>query len=262
MKKLFFIIMLIVMFVLPYNSFADSSASASIDNVSASAGTSSVITDSFNSQGYRGFAIPGDVAFGPTLNYFGHGNPSAAMQDVRSFLVYSETFTEGALEEILNRFRKPRTDFKIVNRDVELASSDQDGVKWIKIVVLTDEQGRMKRYENAQMIGYVVSESKHKTVTMLEVLASAALEAIRNGCNVLQITAQGSVNDVESSGWGIGIHSTQAQVYSSGQDKSNVSSAGLGYSTGTAGIRNKPWLQAVGLVDYDLKFKRARIHSK
>ena len=109
------------------------------------------------------------------------------------------------------------------------------------------------------MIGYSVSESNHRNVTMLEVLAKAALDALRAGCNVLQITAQGSVNDVEARGWGVGLNTTQAQVYNN-QDRSNVSSGGLGYSSATAGMRDKPWLQAVGLIDYDLQFNRARVH--
>jgi hypothetical protein len=84
---------------------------------------------------------------------------------------------------------------------------------------------------------------------MLEVVAQAALDALREGADVLQIVAQGASRDTETSGWGIGFNTTQATMMggSTGSGGANVSSGGTGYSTAWAGMRDKPWIQANAL---------------
>ncbi len=86
---------------------------------------------------------------------------------------------------------------------------------------------------------------------MVEVMAAAAKEALEAGANVIHFTAQGAVRDVFSSGWGVGLNTTQAQVNGAGH--TNVSSSGMGYSSAQAGTRDLPWLQGFALVDYDLE---------
>ena len=221
------------------------------------------INDSFNSEGMRGYAIPAEVNFGPVLPYYGKQNPSAGMQSVENFLMYTYIFSEGALENILSGDFEigPRGEFKVVDQDIELAKADQDGVRWIKIVIHTDLKGNIAKYPDAdQLVGYVTAEATSKKTTMIEVMARAALDALQNGCNVLQLTAQGAVTDVFASGWGIGIHTSQARI-SDGQGDSNVSSGGTGYSSAQAGSRYLPWLQGIGLIDYEMQTPRARMYK-
>jgi hypothetical protein len=85
---------------------------------------------------------------------------------------------------------------------------------------------------------------------MMEVIAGAALAALQEGADVLQIVAQGAARDTETSGWGIGFNTTQATMLdggSTGSGGANVSSGGTGYSAAWAGMRDKPWLQANAL---------------
>ena len=210
------------------------------------------IKDSFNSPGMRGFAIPGDVQYGPTINYFGEARPSAAFQPVEQLIMYSCWFTEGALESMLKGVESVRAEFKLANeRIVNAKVAEEDGTtRWIMIVISRD------KYEGNGPVGFkgfVTAQSQHRNSTMTEVMAKAALVAVKNGANVIHFTAQGAVRDVEASGWGIGFNNTNAQVYS-GQSHGNVASGGMGYSSAKAGMRDKPWLQGFALVDNNLVY--------
>jgi len=200
----------------------------------------------------RGFAIPGDVQYGPVLNYFGQPLPSEGFQPVEQLIMYSCWFTDGALESMLKGVEDAEAEFKVANnRIADAAVAKEDGkTKWIKIVISRD------KYEgdNVGFKGFITARSDAKKTTMTEVMAKAALTAMNNGCNVIHFTAQGAVRDVMSSGWGIGFNTTQAQVYSGDLTKSNVSSGGMGYSSARAGVRDLPWLQGFGLVDNDLEY--------
>jgi hypothetical protein len=216
------------------------------------------IKDSFNSEPAdlsegRGFAIPGDVQYGPTINYFGEARPSDAFQPVEQLIMYSCWFTEGALESMLKGVERAKAEFKLANaRIVNAAPASEDGTtRWIKIVVSRD------KYEGAGKVGFkgfVTARSEHRNTTSTEVMARAALVAVQNGANVIHFTAQGAMRDVEASGWGIGLSNTNAQVYSSNNTHSNVASGGMGYSRATAGMRDKPWLQGFALVDNGLVY--------
>lgn len=210
------------------------------------------IKESFNSEGKRGFVIPGEVRYGHMINSYSKPLPSEGFQRVEELIMYSCWFTEGSLESLLKGVEDVDAEFKIANEriiDAKLAAEDET-TKWIKVIISKD------KYVGSGKVGfkgYVTARSEHRNTTMTEVMAKAALISLENGCNVIHFTAQGAVRDTEASGWGIGFNTTQAQIYS-GQDKSNVSSGGMGYSRATAGTRDKPWLQGFGLVDNDLEY--------
>ena len=107
-----------------------------------------------------------------------------------------------------------------------------------------------QKLEGHGIIGYITSESDDRKTDMMEVVAGAALAALREGADVLQIVAQGAARDTETSGWGIGFNTTQATMLnggSQGEGGANVSSGGTGYSSAWAGMRDKPWIQANAL---------------
>lgn len=198
-----------------------------------------------------GAPIPGGTQFGPVLNYFGQPLPSEGFQPIEQLLMYACWFTEGALESMLKGAYGTESEFKIGNKTIAVAKlAEDDETRWIKIVISRDKYTGA----NVEFKGFVTARSNNRRNTMTEVMAKAALSAMKNGCNVIHFTSQGAVRDVMSSGWGIGFNTTQAQVYSTDMAKSNVSSGGMGYSRAQAGVRDLPWLQGFGLVDNDLVY--------
>jgi hypothetical protein len=252
MKKFLIIaiaVSMIFSFTMP--AMADSSSS----DAAAEAGITQIdnsIHEAADLNRGRGFAIPGDVQYGPVLNYFGQPLPSEGFQPVEQLIMYSCWFTDGALESMLRGVEKADAEFKVANtRIADAPAALEDGkTKWIKIVISRDKYDG----ENVGFKGFITAKSENRDTTMTEVMAKAALTALQNGCNVIHFTAQGAVRDVMSSGWGIGFNTTQAQVYSGDLTKSNVSSGGMGYSSAKAGTRDLPWLQGFGLIDNDLVY--------
>jgi len=252
MKKIISIIacLSIVCFAAPSFAFLDDNS----ENVSATAeGTITNYQGDINSGNTNtnvAAPIPGSVGYGPVLNYFGQPLPSEGFQPVEQLIMYSCWFTNGSLKSMLKGVEDAEAEFKVANANIADAKpADEDGkTKWIKVVISST------KYEgqNVGFKGYITARSDDRRTTMTEVMAKAALTAVKNGCNVIHFTAQGAVRDVISSGWGIGFNTTQAQVYSDNLTRSNVSSGGMGYSSAKAGVRDLPWLQGFGIIDNDL----------
>jgi len=236
----------------PAMAFLDdnsTNADASVADVTASINTVNKAADLNDG---RQFANPGSVGYGPVLNYFGQPLPSEGFQPVEQLLMYSSWFTEGALESMLKGVEDAEAEFKVANVNIAAAKlAGDDATKWIMVVISRE------KYVGADVgfKGFITARSDDKRTTMVEVMAKAALTAVKNGCNVIHFTAQGAVRDVMASGWGIGFNTTQATLMG-GSDNSggNVSSGGMGYSSARAGTRDLPWLQGFGLVDNDLTY--------
>jgi hypothetical protein len=227
-------------------AFADSSAVA---NSQTEAGAAALIDQSgqnnISEAPDRGFPVPGGVGYGPVINYYGKPLPGSQFRPVESLLMYANVFSEGALEEIIRRGKDADliVDLNVIrDRNVQARASYEKGeTRWIKIVATTQmlpEHG---------IIGYITSESDDRKTDMMEVVAGAALAALREGADVMQIVAQGAARDTETSGWGIGFNTTMASNMNGHDGTMNVSSGGTGYSTAWAGMRDKPWIQANAL---------------
>jgi hypothetical protein len=177
--------------------------------------------------------------------------PSEGFQPIEQLLMYTCFFTEGALESMLKGVEDAEAEFKVATSVGNAKPAPEDGeTRWIKIVI------SRAKYENAnaKFKGFLTARSDDRRTTMTEVMAKAALTAMQNGCNVVHFTAQGAVRDVMSSGWGIGLNTTQATIFSGNNSAGNVTSGGTGYSSAKAGTRDLPWLQGFGLVDDDLVY--------
>jgi len=237
--------------------FTASFASADITSDSMAGAAASV--DSHDTNTAIGAPIPGNVGFGPLINYFGKPLPSSGFQPLEQLLMYGCWFTEGSLKSMLKKVEDAEAEFKVTNRGLEAAplASEDGKTRWIKIVV---QRAKYAGSNGTDFIGYVTARSENSKTTMVEVMAKAALEAMKNGCNILHLTAQGAVRDAFATGWGIGFNTTQAQMYDG--DRSNVSVGGLGYSSGQAGMRDKPWLQGFGLIDRSLEYPTLRLAQK
>ncbi len=199
----------------------------------------------------RGFAISGDVQYGPVLNYFGQPLPSEGFQPIEDIIMYACWYTEGALKSMLKHVENVDAEFKVSSLNIEDAHLAEDGeTRWIKVILSRTKY----KGTNVDFKGFVTARSKHRETTMVETMAKAAMLAVKNGCNVIHFSAQGAVRDVESSGWGIGFNTTQASLNGSDLTHANVTSGGFGISKATAGTRDKPWLQGFGLIDRDLVY--------
>jgi len=188
----------------------------------------------------RGFPIPGQVQYGPVINYYGKPLPTSQFRPVETLLQYGNVFSEGALEQIVAKGTDIIHELEVVRGpDQQVrASYEKKEVRWIKIIATTAVQA------DHGLIGYATSEADDRKTSMLEVVARAALDAIRDGADVLQITAQGAARDTETSGWGIGFNTTMASNLGNGQGTMGIATGGTGYSTAWAGMRDKPWIQA------------------
>jgi hypothetical protein len=249
MKKFLTVMVAISMlfvFTMPVN--ADTNANASVDDVSASIVQNNEAADL--NQG-RAFANPGNYQFGPVINYFGQALPSEGFQPVEQLIMYSDCFTEGALMEMLKGVEDAEAEFKLVTTKYDAANvaGEDNETRWIKIVISRD------KYASTEMkfIGFVTARSDNKKTTMTEVMAKAALSALKQGANVIHFTSQGAVRDAFSSGWGIGFNYTQARI-NDNKDAGHVGGGGFGYSRANAGMRDLPWLQGFAIVDYSLKY--------
>ena len=191
----------------------------------------------------RPFPLQGGVGYGPVINYFGKPLPTAGFRPVETLLMYGGWFSEGTLERIIKK-SDILHEMEVVNeaRYVPRAKADPNGTKWIRVIATMNVQN------GHGLVGYITCEADDRKTDMLEVLAQAALDALRAGADVLQITAQGAARDTETSGWGIGFNTTIASDLGNGQGTMGVATGGTGYSKAWAGMRDKPWIQANALV--------------
>ncbi len=193
----------------------------------------------------RGFAVPGSVKYGPVINYYGKPLPTSQFRPVESLLQYGTLYNENALKRILKKGEDVMHELEVVNGPTQVvrAKYAEGKSRWIRIIATT------KKQEDHRLIGFATSEAENRKTSMIEVVAAAALDALQEGADVLQIVAQGASRDTMASGWGVGFSSTQAVMGdgATGSGGANTSVLGLGWSTTQAMMRDKPWIQANAL---------------
>ena len=245
MKKLLTILGLVTL-IAAFSVPALAGSHAEVNDVTAGATVDQSGATNISEAMERGFVVPGGVGYGPVINYYGKPLPTAQFRPVETLLMYGGWFSEGTLEKIVSGSSDTIHECEVVNeaRYVPRAKADPNGTRWIRIIATTAVQ------ENHGLVGYVTSEADDRKTSMLEVVAQAALDALRDGADVLQVVAQGAARDTETSGWGIGFNTTAAKMFD-GDNVSGVASGGTGYSSAWAGMRDKPWIQANALVSPD-----------
>jgi hypothetical protein len=201
------------------------------------------INNSFNTNAKPGvsFVVPGDVQYGYLVNHYAAPQKGFEFQSLRTLLMYASLFSEGSLEAILNHSEGMIHEMKKVNDSVGPLKADEKGMRYIRVVIIG------KPIMDSTLVGFASAQANDMETTSIEVMARVALDALRAGANVIQFTAEGAVLDTEAHGWGIGFNDTFATV-SFDPKNSNVASGGTGYSSATAGLREKPWLQAFALL--------------
>ncbi len=248
MKKIivmFTVIAMLSFCAVPAMADVTATADATADATSSTNQNQSIDDHSINEAMERGFANPGHVNYGPVINYYGKPLPTSQFRPVESLLQYATLFNENALEMIVKKGQKILHELEVVNGPTQVvrAKYAEGKSRWIKIIATT------KKQEDHGLIGFATSEAENRKTSMIEVVAAAALDAIEEGADVLQIVAQGASRDTMASGWGVGFSSTQAVMGSGaeGTGGANTSVFGLGWSTTQAMMRDKPWIQANAL---------------
>lgn len=271
MKKMIIFAMLIALVFVHQNSFAQTTATGTGTATANSGGNSLSVTinpgetdpnlgiaakeAADNPNAYRNFAMGTPVTFANLISHFGPRSNSGGYQSVEELLLYVSIFTEGALENVASG----KSDFSTVNNYKKFPKPGKiDDARWIMIViqerkVVKDANGKERiqvvKYPNADFKGWVSAYGTKEKHKMQNVLAAAALEALKSGCNILEVTMEGAAIDTISDGWGVGINANGAYMApGSNQPSSFGSTVGAGYSTSQAGMRDLPWVNANGLV--------------
>jgi hypothetical protein len=214
-------------------SFAD--AVSTVDNVTANAGIEinypaqpdHVTTEG---KGYRSFAMTNDFPIAQAPQYFGPVVPSHNFQSVVSILKYSNSFTKDLIDKIT---KKVKVDKKRITSDTPYL--------YPRITVYCEN---IPKEIEGQIIvkGWITAYAKDKKTLSVDVLMGALKTAFLMGGNVVVITAEGVDRSVKAGGWGVGLNNTSASM-SSMEGNSNISSGGMGISSGKSGYQDKPWIQ-------------------
>lgn len=201
----------------------------------------------------RGLAIPNDIHFPGTPSYFGKAIPSFQFQSVNTLLMYKSVFSITELKTMASgKGKATRIISTIVNDRYKI--TEEQKIKHIK------DRGIITNIENSDdytyiviylkkpkisvdLIGYVTAASKSKNGVSIKTVAQAALAAHKMGANIIHISAEGAERKLTTNGWGIGLNQTHSTINGGGENTGNVSSGGTGYSAGTAGYRDLPWVQ-------------------
>jgi hypothetical protein len=167
--------------------------------------------------------------------YFGPSTPNHNVQPAKVVTMFGTTLTRANLEKmtrsvgvVLNAKRFGKTTYK------------RKGTDTITII-FAKPAGKVK------MVGNITAYATSKIATTAECLAEAALAAMNIGADTLFVTAEGFSKELSSFGWGIGLAWTRATI-SEDQRSGGVGSGGFGISGGSAGYKDKPWLQTFALV--------------
>jgi hypothetical protein len=268
MKKFWIMLILLTMvFGFNTNSFAQT-ANATVSGVQSNVTYAPVTNNTSdpnlgnaalqaadNPNAYRGFAMGTPVTYGTLISHFGPRSNSGGFQSVQDLLLYVSIFTEGALENMA----AGKADFSVVNdyKNFPKAGSIRDA-RWIMIViqerkVVKDANGKdvvqLVKYPAAAFKGFSSAWATKEKQKMQHIMANAALAALKNNCNVLEVTMEGASIDTVSSGWGVGFNANGAYMApGANQPTSFGSTVGAGYSESQAGMRDLPWVNANGLV--------------
>ena len=208
-------------------------------------GVGELIKNSFNSgPSKRGFAIPNDIHFPGTPSYFGKAIPSFQFQSVNTLLMYKSVFSITELKTMASgkgkatRIISTLVNSGYINKDesIDTADINKDDFTYMVIYIT-------KPKINVDLVGYVTAASKSKNGVSIKTVAQAALAAHEMGANIIHISAEGAERKLTTNGWGIGFNQTHSTINGGGENTGNVSSGGTGYSSGTAGYRDLPWIQ-------------------
>jgi hypothetical protein len=157
------------------------------------------------------------------------------MVDLKNLLGYKSVFTRAELKKM-----SKEADVNIRDNTTAEKASEED----------RKQQGRAIpvylgvptiHIESLGMMTVVADDFETNTV---EIMAIAAMGGLDINADAVYIMAYGGDKESKSSGWGVGMNSSVATI-NGNSDLSTVSSGGMGYSSGKAGLKTKPWVHVL-----------------
>ena len=227
-----------------------SNSSIGIGDKSFSPASSFEIRDSFNGSINRQFPIPGQIIYPIAPAYFGAPTPGNQFIPLAKLAQYT---TEWKLE----RIKHILDDKGWGGIDAEIrAYVDRDSVQNLadSIIVTATQPKDYISIEEVGLADVAVTNNSNLSVdAFAKVLeeAQALADITPSDPNnevkvVVQFLAEGVLRKMHATGWGIGVSFTGATM-STGQKLGTMSTGGTGWSTGTSGYIDRPWLQALVL---------------
>jgi len=190
----------------------------------------------------RSFPIPGQVAYAPMPQEFGNGSVDGNVQDLK---VICNFMVNPVSRAVADRMDNSFMGVRIQSHNLYGTKDMNEKKAEDSIVVVFEKPANVKLAK----VGSVVASVKDGTALTEEALSMMMLEAMNmKGAKYLLLLAQGVQKITKTSGWGIALGYTHAYISDDGQ-KAGTGTAGIGYSSGEAGRKSNPWIQAVVLGD-------------
>lgn len=243
------------------------SSNIGIGNQSFSPDASFQIHDSFNGGVNRQFAIPGQVLFPIAPSYFGAPTPGNQFIPLAKITQYTTEWNMSKINYIL----KDKSGWFGDGMDPEVrAYVNRDGVKALadKIIVTATQPANASSIEEVGLAEVLVTNDGGLSVDAFAKILKEAQkladvtpsDELHQTKVVVQFLAEGVLRKMHATGFGIGLSFTGATM-SGDQKTGTISTGGTGWSTGTSGYKDRPWLQALVLkvevpTGTTLKFKK------
>lgn len=250
MKKLIFSAMLILgLIVLTTPAFADSSATASVSDVSATANNSNSIsfpeskdlmTTDINAKGYRGFVTGPQMTYPGIPTYLNGPTDGASVTDLETFLAYGNTFDIATLNAMTDQGGLDFFGWGIkVTTVAECPKAEAPAA--VKALLKKQVKGVYKR------VATITVKATDLNTTTEKLLAAAALEAASYGAPEIHVIDSGKMRVMAGSGWGIGLYYYAANL-SAAETSGGMGGGGTGYSQGESGYQDKPWVKVIAVI--------------
>lgn len=215
------------------------------DSMNPKANAGFELKDSFNQIPLRDFPVPGQVTFPMTPGYFGPSTPGQNFIPLRTIMMYNASWNKSTIDNMVGDNSGWGDGLNLQIRrlvKVEPENNDEENEEEIKVYTSTTKP----KNGNVTQIAFATVATDDDEHISIDDFARLLQECYKMGGNVVQFTSEGVNRKMRASGWGIGINNSTA-VMSSGQGLGNMATGGTGYSNGTSGYVDRPWLQAVFL---------------
>jgi len=239
MKNLFMVLTMCITMMFAGQAFADATATADVDAVSA-IGEAGTIKDSFNSgPGKRGLYIMNQATFIPPASYFGPNETGHQFFPLQTLLHFKNVWT---ITEAQNMLKNKKGGKDVEIRPVILPEEGTELPNEIKCVLVDPD--------NFAVVGFGAIAANDDGSISPDVFAAALIEARKLNANTVQFLAEGKNVRLTATGWGINLNGGISAI--GGDDDSSSATggggfAGTGYSSYESGYVNMPWLQMVFL---------------
>jgi archaellum component FlaG (FlaF/FlaG flagellin family) len=229
---------------------ADSFAGASVTIDDHSENTSNVYDRKFANPGLT--PLPGTQAF---LSVPTQDSSFRSVKDLIEMIggpgAVCIKLSEGALIN-LAKGGDVESHLQIIRGPDMVTRASNKGARWIWLAyqkpVTEDGVVRAMQPVNMTVTGAIDGEADDGDTNSFQVLGKMGLKALKDGNNVMVISAEDAHRKIEASGWGIGTYTVLAGNMDNGKIAGG-GGGGTGYASNETGPEDRPWAQGyVGML--------------